>query len=1202
VFFGVSVFLGLGSSASRAYFRYKKGNATMTVHGFYDPLRESSDYVSLVKGLQKKTGYQMVYGLSSTQISYLTAGLISGCRQPVFFVTAGAQSAKKKVTDLKSLLPGREVLLFPDLDPVPFGAIAQSREVMIQRLQALDGIISCEGAIVVIPVEALLKKLIPHQVFCGFCLKIEVGQRLDLSETVRMLVDQGYEKVDMVEGPGHFSLRGGILDIYSPVSENPVRIELFDDEVDSVRDFTVETQRSLEKRSSITIIPAREAVFPSERILKALPRLQKDFITEKTMLLKAGKNDAYKRLSERMGDFLEKLDQGIVPEGIEALFSYFYPDGVTVLEYLPQGSAVFLEEPSRQRDIIQNRLREQAEMHVSLLEQGLALPAQQHNNLTVEELNRVMTRYTRVGYSLLPKQPGVKPGNIVNFSAKTMHIFKGKIDILVDEIKTLRENGFAVVIFGSTTGRMEKIRELLKDNGIFAGMESGLPQRAAPGEVVITCGLLEAGFELTAAKLAVITDWEIFGQPKKTRVVRAQTQQGAKISHFSDLRPGDFVVHVNHGIGKYMGIKQLEVGGIRKDYLFVQYAGEDKLYVPTDQIELIQKYLGAEGTAPKLYKLGGNEWNRVKQKVKESVKDLANDLIALYAARQKIPGHSFSPDTVWQKEFEDAFPFEETPDQLNAIEDVKKDMETSRPMDRLLCGDVGYGKTEVAIRGIFKAVMDNKQVAVLVPTTILAQQHFNTFRERFAGYPIRVEMLSRFKSAGEQKGILNDLKKGSVDVIIGTHRLLQGDVEFKELGLVIIDEEQRFGVTHKEKLKHIRQTVDVLTLSATPIPRTLHMAMIGARDMSILESPPEDRYPVQTYVLEFNLEIIADSVRREIDRGGQVYFVHNRVKDIDKTARMLQAVVPGARIAVAHGQMREDQLERRMLDFISGDYDILVCTTIIETGLDIQNVNTLIVDEGDKMGLSQLHQLRGRVGRSHRLAYAYFTYNKDKSLTEIAEKRLQAIREFTEFGAGFKIAMRDLEIRGAGNILGPEQHGHMMAVGFDMYCRLLEEAVHELSGTSSERLPEPSIDLNINAFISDNYISDSAVKIEVYKKIMHIENQEDSFDVVEELVDRFGDIPSPVENLISIARIKSLAARTGVQSIVQTRDSVSIRFHELSGIKAEQLAPITEMFKRRVSYSAAAGFQIILSVKNLSGPEVLRKLEELLAKLAGQAE
>jgi transcription-repair coupling factor (superfamily II helicase) len=1172
----------------------------MTVHGFFKPLSELEDYAALLNGIQKKHTYQAVYGLGSSQVSYLTAGLADACQQPLLFLATGTRSAKKKVSDLESLLPDREVLLFPDIDPIPFGAVALSREIMAQRLQAIEAILRWQNVIIVAPVEAIMKKLIPPKVFQDSCMQIKLGQKLFLPDTVRHLFEQGYERVETVEGPGHFSIRGGILDIFPSVGDNPVRIELFDNEVDSIRDFVVETQRSLAKRSEKMILPAREAVFPAERFTAALPLVEKEVFSEKTMLLKAGRQEAYKRLSERMGEILEQLGQGMVSAGAEDLFSYFYPDGVTLLEYFPKDTLIAMEEPARQRETLEIRSREYAETHINLLEQGLVLPTHINNNVNLTEIENKLAKYSRIAFSLLPKQTEVKPRNIVNFSAKTMYQFKGKAGHLIEEVKTLRENLFSVVVFAGSLSRAEKIDDLFKSNGIFGRKVNNLPDSLLPGELIITPEGLEAGFELTQAKVAVITDWEIYGQPKKPRSVRTKTQQGAKISHFSDLRQGDYVVHINHGIGKYIGIKQLEVGGVRKDYLFLKYAGEDKLYVPTEQIGLIQKFLGADAAVPKLYKLGGTEWHKVKQKVKESVKDLANELIALYAARQSSPGYACSADTVWQSEFEDAFPFEETADQLKAIEDIKKDMEIKKPMDRLLCGDVGFGKTEVAIRAVFKEVMEGKQVAVLVPTTILAQQHYNTFIERFEGHPIQVEMLSRFKTTREQTDILKRVKKGTVDVVIGTHRLLQEDIAFKDIGLVIIDEEQRFGVLHKEKLKQLRQTIDVLTLTATPIPRTLHMALTGVRDMSVLETPPEDRFPVQTYVLEFNLEILADAIRRELDREGQVYFVHNRVQDIDKTARMLQVVVPEARIAVAHGQMSEDLLEQRMLEFIAGKSDVLVCTTIIETGLDIANVNTLIVVEAEKMGLSQLHQLRGRVGRSHRMAYAYFTYKKDKNLTEIAEKRLQAIREFTEFGAGFKIAIKDLEIRGAGNILGAEQHGHIMVVGFDMYCKLLDEAVHELKGIEVEQIAETTIDLNIDAFISDQYISDSSIKIEVYKKIMHIENKEDASDLEEELVDRFGEAPNPVRNLILIAHIKALAARVGVSSISQLHNSLNITFQDETNIKAEQLAPITSLFKNRISFSVTPNFQIIFLTKGIKGSAVLEKLEKLLDKLANE--
>lgn len=1169
----------------------------MTVHGFFRPLLETQEYINIARGLQKKLGLQSVFGLTSSQISYLTAALTGTWGDSILFLAASTQSAKKKAVDLKTLMPGREVTLFPDVDPVPFGAIAQSREVMTQRLRAIEKIMNTQGVVVVAPIGAILKKLVPPAVFIENRFNLEVGLRIDLQDISLRLVNQGYERVEMVEGPGHFSIRGGIIDIFSPVYELPVRIELFDDEVDSIRAFDPTTQRSLDKLKDFSVFPAREIVFPRDRVEAAIPQIKSEFITEKALLLKAGKQEAYKRLSERVGEFIEQLEEGAISDTLDNFFAFCYPDGATLFEYLHPNTLIFLEEPARQKDYVVNRLHDETETHVNLLEQGLALPSQIKNYVEYEELNKKYNKFTKVGFSLLPKQFDVKAKNVANFTVKTMHLFKGKTELLIEEVKTLRESGYCVVLFASTSTRISKIKDLLTENNIFPVQTKGLPENVEPGKIIITEGLLEAGFELNALKMAVITDWEIYGQPKKPRTVRSQENKGAKIRHFSDLRPGDFIVHANHGIGKYIGIKQLEVGGVRKDYLLVQYAGEDKLYVPTDQISMVQKYLGAEGTVPKLYKLGGTEWHRVKQKVKESVKDMANDLIALYAARQKVPGIKFSADTVWQKEFEEAFPYEETPDQLHAIEEIKEDMESPRPMDRLLCGDVGYGKTEVALRAAFKAVMDNKQIAVLVPTTILAQQHFNTFKERFAGYPVEIDMLSRFKSPKEQREILRKVANGGIDVIIGTHRLVQEDTKFKDLGLVIIDEEQRFGVVHKEKLKRFKQNVDVLTLSATPIPRTLNMAMIGARDMSILEAPPEDRFPVQTYVLEFNLEIVADAIRREIDRGGQVYYVHNRVNDIDKTARLLQSAVPEAKFAVAHGQMKEEQLERHMVDFIEGAYDVLVCTTIIETGLDIPNVNTLIVDEAEKMGLSQLHQLRGRVGRSHRLAYAYFTYMKDKSLTEVAEKRLQAIREFTEFGAGFKIAMRDLEIRGAGNILGPEQHGHLLAVGYDMYCKLLDEAVQEIQGNPVETFPEPTLDLNVDAFIGDAYISDAGTKIEVYKKIMHVQTRADSEDIEEELVDRFGDIPESVYNLIAIARIKYIAAVVGVQSINQQKDTLTVTLLKETNIRAEQLAPLTAKFKSRISFAVTPSLQVHINTKGYTSKDILTKLELMLNEL-----
>lgn len=1163
--------------------------------GIFKPLKEAAEFNSLISGYNRKLTYQLVYGLSGSQNSYIMAALINYFDAPGLIIVPGRSHAQKRLEDLRNFLPDRDVLFYPELEPIPFGSIAQSKELLAQRLIVLEKLIENPKAIVVAPVEALCQQLVPKEVFMRFTLQLVVGKVMPLEEIVTFVVKQGYERVEMVEGPGQFSVRGGIIDIFPQTREHPLRIELFDDEIDSIREFKVDTQRSLKKLQEVVIYPAHEMVVEKEQFSRAAGLIERDLVEHATRLRKLGKLEASAKLRGLTEEVIEKLRNQLFVEGLEYYFSYFYSEGSTLLDYLSRKAFVMMEEPLRQKEYVSIRTKEIMESHTHYLETGLALPRQGRGYVTYEKLQKALRSFHQVGFSVLPKQPaGLKPGNLVNFTGKSIPFFMSKADILVEEIRARRKKGISIVILASTSSRAEKIRDLLKENKVDVFYVSKLTKEVKPGNVIITEGRIEAGFEIDQVKLALITDLEIFGKRKSSKRVAVRQQEGALISHFSDISPGDYVVHVNYGIGRYQGIQKLEVGGITKDYLVILYQGEDKLYVPTDQIGLVQRYMGSEGTAPRLSKMGGQDWNRVKNRVKESVREMAQELLNLYATREKIEGHRYPPDTPWQKEFEDSFPYEETPDQLRAIRDIKSNMESSKPMDRLLCGDVGYGKTEVAVRAAFKAVMDDRQVAVLVPTTILAQQHYNTFVERFNGYPIKVEMLSRFRNAREQSEIIKNLAQGSVDVVIGTHRLVQPDIKFKKLGLLIVDEEQRFGVAHKERMKQIRKNVDVLTLTATPIPRTLHMAMVGVRDMSTLETPPEDRWPVQTYVLEFNWEVIGEAIRREIDRGGQVYFVHNRVTDIDQIASQLTKIVPEARIAIAHGQMREEQLERRMLEFLDGEYDVLVCTTIIETGLDIPNVNTLIVDEADKLGLSQLYQLRGRVGRSHRLAYAYFTYHKDKMLTEIAEKRLQAIREFTEFGSGFKIAMRDLEIRGAGNFLGPEQHGHMMAVGFDMYCRLLEETVKELKGDSIQELPEPTIDLNVDAHISNEYIPDAAMKIETYKKIMQIHEIGESKDVEEEIEDRYGDLPIPVRNLLAIARIKALCTQLRIQGVKQTKDIVAIKFHTSNEVQGPQLAKLAEKYRHRITFAGSQALQINLKVKGYSQEQLMKKLEEML--------
>ncbi|MGE5652671.1 MAG: transcription-repair coupling factor, partial [Bacillota bacterium] len=877
---------------------------------------------------------------------------------------------------------------------------------------------------------------------------------------------------------------------------------------------------------------------------------------------------------------------------------------LTLLDYCPPSAMVFLDEPGRVKEVVDFHHQEAMEHQVTLLKGGLALLGQERAILDFGALWQRMEKRRTISASLLPKRPSfMRSPYAISAVTKSIPAFFGQVKLFAQEVERWHANHYTVVILTATDERSRRVHHMLSEYGVESVIRPELQSGPLPGEVVITLGSLETGFEWPQARLIVLTDEEVFGKPKKKRRQRGSAD-GIRISSHRELSVGDLVVHVNHGIGRYLGVTTLEVGGVHRDYLHIKYGGEDKLYVPTDQVGLVQKYVGAgnEEKEPKLHTLGGADWNRVKTRVQESVREMAEDLVKLYAARQATPGYAFAPDTPWQREFEDMFSYEETPDQLQSIAEVKADMELSRPMDRLLCGDVGYGKTEVAIRAAFKAVMDGKQVAVLVPTTILAQQHYNTFRERFGGFPINVALMSRFRSTKENKETALKLMDKKVDVVIGTHRLLAKDIKFADLGLLVIDEEQRFGVAHKEKIKQLKTNVDVLTLSATPIPRTLHMAMIGIRDLSVIETPPEDRFPVQTYVVEWNDEMIKEAILREMDRQGQVFFVHNKVQNIDYIAQQLSELVPEARIAVAHGQMPETKLEQIMLEFLDGEYDILLATTIIESGLDMPNVNTIILNDADKFGLSQLYQLRGRVGRSNRLAYAYFTYRRDKQLSEVAEKRLSAIKEFTELGAGYKIALRDLEIRGVGNLLGPQQHGHVAAVGFELYSQLLEEAIAEFKGSPQAPRVEVTVELNVEAYIPANYISDAAQKIEFYKRINEIKSAQDIDDVEEEMEDRFGDLALPVRNLLAVARIKLLAQAARVTTISQQNGLVALKPHSGFSYHPLQVGPIVREFRGALDYSQGKQQSFTLRGAGLTDAALLAQVEKVLTHLVAIAD
>ncbi|MEW6273737.1 MAG: transcription-repair coupling factor [Bacillota bacterium] len=1147
--------------------------------GLLHPLKETAEFQSLSRGLERQLREQMVFGLTGSQLSYVLSGLISSTVGPVLVVTPGDVESIGLIDELTVLLPDVKLYQFPTWQLLPGYVLARDQELPARRLKVLEALGRSEkNMVVVAPLEALLRRLPPPRVFFQATIALRVGEKIDLEQLKRRLLDYGYERVDLVELRGQFSSRGGIIDLFPVTFEQPVRIEFFDEEIDSIRFFDAESQRSEKKVNSVSFGPATELIVNDEARIRAREILEAEYSSQLKKISKIKPEEVKTRQVELAQGIISQLAEGRFSIEWEQYLPYFYSRQDTLLNYLPPESIVILNDSVRLKEVAESIRKEYEQVYMDLLAAGKILPGQFDAYVDWPRLSAGLANHRVIYVSLLPRQPKDRhPQNVVNFAARGMQTFLGRLDMLASEVRRYKKMGYAVVLLVNTEERARHLQEYLRDAQIDAFYLRSLTWEVRPGNVIVSLGRLSNGFELISGKLAVITENEIYGElltPRRERY--RKTKQPVP---FADLKAGDYVVHVNHGIGRYQGVVSLTVGGVQKDYLLIQYAGEDKLYVPTDQIGLIQKYLGAEGVAPKLSRLGGNEWSRVKGRVKEAVREMADELLALYAARQKLPGHAFAADTVWQQEFEANFPYEETPDQLRAIEEVKADMERPRPMDRLLCGDVGYGKTEIALRAAFKAVVEGKQVAVLVPTTILAQQHFQTFRERFAGFPVTIEMLSRFRSPKEQRQIIAAIKEGKVDIVIGTHRLVQEDVTFKDLGLVVVDEEQRFGVAHKEKLKQLRQDVDVLTLTATPIPRTLHMSLIGVRDTSLLETPPENRFPVQTYVLEEDAVLIREAVRRELGRGGQVFFVYNRVVDLDRVAAWLQGLVPEARVAIAHGQMREDDLEQVMLDFIEGFYDILVCTTIIENGLDIPNVNTLIVKDAQNLGLAQLYQLRGRVGRSNRLAYAYFTFRRDQVLSELAEKRLAAIREFTEFGSGYKIAMRDLEIRGAGNLLGPEQHGHIAAVGFDLYCRMLAEAVQEAKGEPVQRPLETTVELPVEAYIPESYIPDPNQKVDIYRRLAAVRKEEEVSDLEDELVDRFGDLPEPTRNLLTVAQLRALAGRLGIKNIIGQDGGYRLQFYPEHPLSGETLVTIGKEYQNRVKFSNSDGFEIRLRTR-----------------------
>lgn len=1161
----------------------------------FAPLGELEEYDQLIRGIKQGEFPVQLIGCMDTQESHMIYGTGRDKRIRLV-ITHNEVRAKELVEDLK--LYDHDVMYYPAKDFIFYSADVHGQAIVKERLKVIKRLLEKEPLTVVTTLDGGMDYCLPFERYQENRIHVAEEEILDLEEFKKNLVAIGYENTGQVQKEGEFSVRGGIIDVFPLTEECPYRIELWGDEVDGIRRIDVESQRSVETVSEIEIYPATEIFLEEDRILEGMHRMEEEMQTCVRRFEEEGKKEEASRLRQSVANFRETYEvyHGLV--NLESYVSYFTKNVSSFFDYFKgEDVCVYLDEPARcieKGEAVEYEFRESM---VSRLEKGYILPGQMEVLFSLPVLLKKLSELPLLLMTALDMK--VKEFNVrhkYNFQIQAAPSYNNNFSLLAKDILRLKKNGYRVLVLSASGTRAERLCQDLQDYEIPAFYSRDLSHELLPGEVMIGKGTLRKGFEYPNLRFVVMTEGDIFGGVKKKRKKRVKRYEGAAIHSFNDLKIGDYVVHENHGLGIYEGIEKIEVDHITKDYLKVAYAGGSNLYIPATSLEVLQKYAGSDAAkVPKLNKLNSPEWKKTKTRVKGAVKEIAQELVDLYAKRQAKQGHAFEKDTVWQREFEEVFPYEETEDQLHAIEDTKKDMESIKAMDRLICGDVGYGKTEIAIRAAFKAVMDGKQVAVLVPTTILAGQHYNTFVQRMRDYSVEVGMLSRLRTPKENRETVEKLRKGAIDIVIGTHRLLAKDVVYKDLGLLIVDEEQRFGVTHKEKLKQLKNDIDVLTLTATPIPRTLHMSLVGIRDMSVLEEPPVDRMPIQTFVMEKNDEIVREAILRELGRGGQVYYVYNRVANMDIIAGEVQKLVPEAIVAYAHGQMNERELERTMFAFVNGEIDVLVSTTIVETGLDIPNVNTIIIDEADKLGLSQLYQLRGRVGRSNQTAYAFLMYKRDKMLKEVAEKRLAAIKEFTELGSGFKISMRDLEIRGAGNLLGARQHGHMEAVGYDLYCKMLNEAVKRLKGEKVENDEfETNIDLKMDAFIPADYIPNEFQKLDVYKRIAEIETEPERDDMVDELIDRFGEPPQSVCNLLEIALLKAKAHDAYITAIVEKANQIRITMFPQAKVATAKIPDLLAVYQGKLRFVPETTPYFVYQQKE---EPLLRQLSELVNEM-----
>ncbi len=1135
----------------------------------------SKTYNEIIKSYGNGLSALNISGISESLASMIISNISNhGSNNAVVVVSTESQA--RRIFDEINENSNHKVLYFPKKELMMSHIFTESKDMIWERVSSINKIVfEDEKKIIVVSIESLMYRMMNISDWKKYNIKFNLGENTSFDLLKEKAVEMGYERADIIETPGHFSVRGGIFDIYPPDLEHPIRLEFFGDEIDSIRIFDEITQKSIEKLNSFTLTPAVEGCFT---------KMQIEHLCEK--LSEGGHNS-----------FVEEIKSGVYREHLDQLLPYLNEKNSTIIDYVGNPNLFFID-LDKVLDRYDHIKEDFIERFKDLLERGEVLPRQSEVIVPKEYLLTKIKQNPIINFnSFSGLNDNIEYDEILSFKMGTVNEYFGKIDLLIKELENFKYRGYRIFIVINDEEKFKLINKVAREKDFIFDYRENIDKPLKTSQVAIIKGFLETGFVLLPTKTIVLTEKEIFGTRKKRRIKRFN-ENSKMLRSFRELKTGDYVVHEGHGVGKYLGVRQVEVDGVKKDYLTIQYQNEEFLYIPIDQMQLIQKYVGGDVEKVKVNRLGTGEWQKTKARAKNAIDYMSDELIRLYSERVSKKGYQFSADTDWQREFEGLFPFEETPDQLKSIDEIKIDMEKSLPMDRLLCGDVGYGKTEVALRAAFKAIVDSKQVAILVPTTILAQQHYNTMVQRFSKYPIKVEMLSRFRNRKQQDHIIDDLRKGMIDVIVGTHRMLSNDVKFKDLGLLIIDEEQRFGVRHKEKIKALKTNVDVLALSATPIPRTLHMSMLGVRDLSIIEDPPEDRYPIQTYVTSYKENIIREAIIREIDRGGQVFFVYNKVKDIDLMTDRIRSLVPEAQIEFAHGQMSEGKLSKVMMGFLNKEFDVLISTTIIETGLDISNVNTIIIYNADKMGLSQLYQLRGRVGRSNRVAYAYLTYEKNKLLTEVAQKRLLSIKEFTELGSGFKIALRDLEIRGAGNLLGSQQHGHMEAIGYELYVKLLEEKMEEIKGTEKPIKVETSVEITVDSYIPENYIDDVAQKIEIYKKISAIESREDLFGVEEEIEDRFGEIPLTVYNLLTISHIRALAGKAYFSNIKESSKGFILEFDEEHPLNPEVIVKLSLDYPRDIKIYAGSKPYIILYYKNQNDKlrNKLIQLESFLEK------